>query len=180
VHREEEADDDIEFSGEGLEEEERPDVTSAFDRPPRELAKQPLAQQEWRRVVPRLREANWLLQVDRTALIVYCATYANWKSAQADIEDNGATFVTKKSGYIAQRPSVSIAQNALASLMKFWTNFGMTPAARAKVRAALPKNPGTEGDDPMPPKDQTSDINTHDDDRFEQALSPLLVTGGAK
>lgn len=113
-------------------------VASSFDVPPSEIQDDKIAMNEWSRVVPALRRRKSILRLDRSALIAYCKTYSAWCAAEARIKLRGATAMTR-TGYMMASPDVSISQNAVSAMMKFWIHFGMTPAARARIRAEQPK-----------------------------------------
>jgi P27 family predicted phage terminase small subunit len=142
------------------------DVAAAFDRPPSELKGDKEACAEWSRVVPSLRRRRSIIRLDRAALIAYCRTYSSWMKAEADLRQRGATMTTR-TGYIASTPYFNIAATLKDSLLKFWTQFGMTTAARAKIREEAPR-----------PMDEPIDdaIADEDDQRFEG----LFLAKGAK
>lgn len=92
------------------------------------------ARAEWRRVVPELKALGLFTVVDRAALEAYCECYATWRTAQDVLEREGLTFIAGQ-GYIAQRPEVAIANNALKLMRAFMSDFGMTPSSRTRVKA---------------------------------------------
>lgn len=106
-----------------------PDPKEASGYCPRHLS--PIAKKEWRRVTPELMLLGLFTVVDSAALEAYCECYATWREAKSALRENGLTWVHK--GYIAQRPEVSIANNALKLMKSFLVEFGMTPSARTKV-----------------------------------------------
>jgi P27 family predicted phage terminase small subunit len=132
-------------------------VAAPFDAPPVELKGNKEARAEWARIVPSLRRRRSIIRVDRSALIAYCRTYASWMQAEADLATHGPT-ITTRTGYVAQSPYFQIAATLKDSLLKFWTQFGMTTAARAKIREEAPR-----------PMDEPVDdaIADEDDERFE-------------
>ena len=64
--------------------------------------------------------------------------------AKAHIAEEGSTFETPN-GYQQQTPWVSIAQASLKTMLKFCTEFGMTPSSRSRIVAA--NAPESEVDD---------------------------------
>nr|WP_302696328.1 phage terminase small subunit P27 family [uncultured Ruminococcus sp.] len=70
--------------------------------------------------------------------------YADWVDAKAHIAAEGSTFETPN-GYQQQTPWVSIAQASLKTMLKFCTEFGLTPSSRSRIVAA--NAPESEADD---------------------------------
>jgi P27 family predicted phage terminase small subunit len=86
-----------------------------------------------------------LTEIDMAAFAGYCQAYARWKEAEEFLSKHGTIFKTP-SGYIQQVPQVSIARNYLQTMKDFCSEFGLTPAARTRIRADVVE---TETDDPM-------------------------------
>ena len=88
-----------------------------------------------------------LTMADLTAFAGYCQAYARWKEAEEFITQHGSIFKTP-SGYVQQVPQVSIAQQNLKIMQSFCSDFGLTPATRARIIAG---GNGTEdvSEDPM-------------------------------
>lgn len=93
------------------------------------------AKREWKRIAPELERLGLIALVDRAALAGYCQAYQRWYDAEKILADEGLTFVTEK-GYVGQRPEVAIANTAMKEMRAFLQEFGMTPAARTRVRSA--------------------------------------------
>ena len=107
----------------------------------------PEAKKEWKRLAPALEAMGVLTMADLTAFEGYCQAYARWKEAEAFITQHGSIFQTP-SGYVQQVPQVSIAQQNLKIMQSFCSEFGLTPATRARIIAG---GSGTEdvSEDPM-------------------------------
>lgn len=102
------------------------------------------AQAEWHRVAPELSKLGLLAKIDGSALAAYCAAYARWKLAEETLKVAGLTFNTQ-AGYVAQHPCVGMANKALAEMLRFGREFGLTPSSRGRM--ALPGE--AERHDPM-------------------------------
>ena len=89
-----------------------------------------------------------LTVADLTAFAGYCQAYARWREAEEFITQHGSIFRTP-SGYVQQVPQVSIAQQNLKIMQSFCSDFGLTPATRARIIAAGGSGDGIEADDPM-------------------------------
>lgn len=89
---------------------------------------------EWRRIMPVLDRMGLLTVVDRTALAFYCDAYSQFLAARKTLKAEGMSYKTE-SGYIVQRPEVSI-YHRLHQIVRNWTHeFGLTPSARGRMTA---------------------------------------------
>ena len=105
------------------------------------------AKKEWKRMGRMLEQAGLLTEMDMAAFAGYCQAYARWREAEEFITQHGSIFKTP-SGYVQQVPQVSIAQQNLKIMQSFCSDFGLTPATRARIIA---NGGGAEdgSDDPM-------------------------------
>ena len=107
------------------------------------------ARDEWKRVTRRLFNLGLVSQIDRAALAAYCMAWARWVTAEqtlaamaeADAEYNGL-LITNDSGALVSNPLVAQVARAAADVVKFSAEFGMTPSARSRVKAAPAKKKG--------------------------------------
>ena len=106
------------------------------------------AKKEWKRLAPSLEAMGVLTQADLTAFAGYCQAYARWKEAEEFISQHGSIFQTP-SGYVQQVPQVSIAQQNLKIMQSFCSEFGLTPATRARIIANGGGKDDSASDDPM-------------------------------
>jgi len=117
----------------------------------------PEAKKEWERLAPSLEAMGMLTMADLTAFEGYCQAYARWMEAEAFITKHGSIFRTP-SGYVQQVPQVSIARQNLKIMQSFCSDFGLTPATRARMIA---KGKRLRVKDRMPPE-ETSICPKHD------------------
>ena len=115
---------------------------SALPAPPEHLTSEALV--EWGRVSQELYELGLLSRIDRSALAAYCQSYSRWVDAERTVAKSGLLIKTSN-GNVIQNPAVGIANKALEMMHKFLSEFGMTPSARAKVRAEKPKKKEKKG-----------------------------------
>lgn len=108
----------------------------------------PEAKKEWNRLAPSLEAMGVLTLVDVQAFAGYCQAYARWKEAEEFITQHGSSFKTP-SGYVQQMPQVSIAQQNLKIMQSFCSEFGLTPATRARIIAAGGLQEASASEDPM-------------------------------
>lgn len=108
---------------------------------------EPEAKKEWRRLAKQMEAIGILTEVDMAAFAGYCQAYARWKEAEEFITQHG-TIVKTPSGYWQQVPQVSIAQQNLKIMQSFCSEFGLTPATRARIIAGGASEDGAS-EDPM-------------------------------
>lgn len=100
---------------------------------------------EWRRVVPELDRIGMLTRVDRAALAVYCSEWAKYVEAQRKVQEDGLVLLkhervaTGDGGELiiyvmpTKNPAVLIARDTAIQVRALAVEFGLTPAARAKI-----------------------------------------------
>lgn len=131
----------------------------------------PIGKAEWRAIVPELLKLGVLSKIDQKALGGYCASFERWVLAERDILKYGLTIEepvidtitgrqrtvdqtisdleNKKKTKIESRPlfrlkknpAISTANDAMKLMKSFLIEFGMTPAARARLRVEQPDPP---------------------------------------
>jgi P27 family predicted phage terminase small subunit len=90
--------------------------------PPPELRGDRPARDEWRRLVPLLRDAGLLTQVDRGALVGLCQQWSAYLGAHARLRTEGPTA-----------PALGLQDRALTHCLRLWAEFGLTPSSRTKL-----------------------------------------------
>jgi P27 family predicted phage terminase small subunit len=101
----------------------------------------------WKRIGPQLDKMGVLTVADESALELMCDAYAEFWEARTVIIAGGATYTTTtESGdtMYRARPEVSMAADAWRRVSAMLSQFGLTPAARTKVKSSE-----TETVDPM-------------------------------
>jgi len=91
-----------------------------------------VAKQEWKSIVPLLEQLGVLSKIDRSALEIYCSAYGRYRQAQQELEKTGYVLTTPN-GFKMKSPWVAIMNEALNQCKRFLIEFGLTPAARAKL-----------------------------------------------
>lgn len=91
------------------------------------------ARKEWRRIGHDLLDAGLMSKIDRAALASYCQCWARWVEAETQLKKHGP-IVKSPSGYPIQNPWLSIANKAMAQMLKVLPEFGMTPSSRSRIR----------------------------------------------
>lgn len=109
-------------------------------RKPRWLS--PEAKKEWDFIVPILEDMGVLGEADSHALAMYCTAYARWKEAERTLQKEGHAVETA-SGSLKAHPAWRVAQESFKQMSAMLKEFGLTPAARARLSVAG----GEDGDD---------------------------------
>jgi P27 family predicted phage terminase small subunit len=92
-----------------------------------------LARDKWQGLAETLADAGLLEELDRDGLASYCLCFADLWAAVEQIKKDGTTFTTD-SGYIMKHPAVTMKNDALRQMQSLAKEYGLTPAARARLR----------------------------------------------
>jgi P27 family predicted phage terminase small subunit len=98
---------------------------------------------EWKRTGRRLQSLGLMTEIDTSALAAYCQAWARWKEAEEMLNQFGA--VIKVGGSLQPSPYLSVANKAMAQMVKLLAEFGMTPSSRSRVTAVATE----KAEDPM-------------------------------
>lgn len=114
--------------------------------PPTELTDD--AKVEWGRVSEELYRLGLLTGIDRAALAAYCQAYGRWAQAERSLAEmakrdplTGGLLVKTTNGNAIQNPLVGVANKALADMVRYAVEFGMTPSARSRIETDKASNP---------------------------------------
>lgn len=98
------------------------------------------AKTEWRRVIAELTMLGVMTKLDRAALAAYCQAYGRWIQAERALarlaerdEASHGLLIKTSNGNVVQSPLVGAANRAMVIMLRAAAEFGMTPAARARV-----------------------------------------------
>lgn len=101
------------------------------------------ARAEWERVVPELQRLQLTKPVDAAGLTAYCLAWQRMVQAQAHVDEHGLLAETSQGMGVA--PWVRVLESASKDLRAWCAEFGLTPAAEAKV--GRPEGDSGQGDD---------------------------------
>ena len=100
------------------------------------------AKAEWARVAPMLYALRLLSELDLAALAAYCQAYATWKQAHEALGEmakhdpvSKGLMIKSKKGNLIQNPLLGIANTAAGNMVKYASDFGLTPSSRARIAA---------------------------------------------
>lgn len=110
------------------------------------------ATEEWNRLSAELHRLRLLTIVDTAAFAGYCAAYSRWRNAEEAFQTMARNdrvmrgLVIKKSGPnggAVENPLAYASRRAAQEMLRFASEFGFTPAARARIAAGLSAGPTT-------------------------------------
>jgi len=101
-----------------------------------------VAAAEWKSIVPELMQLGVLSKIDGKALAAYCHCYARWFQAERDVEKYGVIIeepillMGEATDYVRlkKNPACNVSESAMKGMKSFLVEFGMTPAARSRIR----------------------------------------------
>ena len=118
--------------------EPKPDL--ALPMPPAHLSDE--AKVEWGRVSEDLYRLGILTKIDRGPLAAYCQAYGRWVVAERVLvemakrdELTSGLMIRTLNGNAIQNPMVGVANKAMADMVRYGAEFGLTPSARSRVHA---------------------------------------------
>jgi P27 family predicted phage terminase small subunit len=129
-----------------------PEAPKGHPIPPNELKGEALA--EWRRMVTRLELMKTLSVVDDAVLARYCQLHARADRLERQVAALPSAFYVDHLGNEKVHPAFSQLRSYDQAIRGYLVEFGMTPAARSRVRlppAADPVDPFKEFDEPHEP-----------------------------
>jgi P27 family predicted phage terminase small subunit len=98
------------------------------------------AADEWWRTAPELHRLGLLTRIDVPALAAYCHAFGQWRMAaeslakmQANDPIMNGMIIKTKYGDAAMNPLVSIARKHAGDVIRYASEFGLTPVARTRL-----------------------------------------------
>ena len=98
---------------------------------------------EWDRIVTELYRLRLLTVVDIQPLAAYCQAYKRWRMAEEALERMGekdlmthGLILKGRSGNAVENPLAITAHKAAMAMVRYASEFGLTPAARSRISAA--------------------------------------------
>jgi len=92
------------------------------------------AKKEWERLAPILHNMGLLTELDYTAFEAYCQSYSNYRQASEQLDKQGL-ILTGRHGQTVKNPLNSIVNIYQQIMLKYLSEFGLTPSSRSKVTA---------------------------------------------
>jgi P27 family predicted phage terminase small subunit len=100
------------------------------------------ARAEWERVSPELHRLGLLTVLDVATLCAYTASFSRWRAAEIALLEIGAKdpvthglLIKDADGNARVNPLTRVARDAADAMIKFASELGCTPVARARIAA---------------------------------------------
>ena len=91
-----------------------------------------LAKKEWERIAPELHHLGLLTALDVGPFAAYCQSFARCVTVE---------LALRRVGDSVHGPLVGVAHRAAAAMMRFGSEFGLTPASRARLPNVASERP---------------------------------------
>ena len=108
-----------------------------------------IAADEWWRIAPELHRMGLLSMADIPALAAYCSLYEHWYQATHALKRMAnknpalyAIMIKSRTGDPMTNPLFYAAHKAANDLLRYASEFGFTPAARARIAAGIDQSLG--------------------------------------
>jgi P27 family predicted phage terminase small subunit len=134
--------------------EPRPTIPAQCPEPPTWLSD--YAKEEWRHVAPEAFQLHLLTVLDTACFSAYVESYARWRTAEEALALMAANdpvmhglIVRGKRGTAIENPLVYTSRQAARDMVRYASEFGMTPAARSRIAGGVdtgPRPPSKFGD----------------------------------
>jgi P27 family predicted phage terminase small subunit len=102
----------------------------------------PYAQDEWARIAEELYRLGCLTVVDVHALAAYCQAFGHWRTAEEALAKmrerdpiTAAIMLKTRNGNAMPNPLLVAANKAASDMIRYASEFGLTPAARSRIAA---------------------------------------------
>jgi P27 family predicted phage terminase small subunit len=95
------------------------------------------ARKEWNRITQQLYALGILAEIDRAALAMYCAAWADYLFASRMVDEEGEVITSEKGGKY-QNPWVGVKNTAMDRVLRISVEFGMTPSSRSRIKVEGP------------------------------------------
>jgi P27 family predicted phage terminase small subunit len=102
------------------------------------------AADEWWRTGPELHRLGLLTPIDVAAFAGYCDAFGRWRTAEEMLAKmaardtaTGALLVKSADGNARQNPLIRLSRNAASDMLRFASEFGLTPAARTHIATGI-------------------------------------------
>ena len=119
-------------------------IAKKCPEPPTYLSKYAIS--EWQRTAPELHRLGLLTILDEASFAAYCSAYGLWRMAEEQLAQEDLVAPGSERNTVVN-PLLKIATQAARDLIRFGSQFALTPSSRARTAPGLPPNqPSKFGD----------------------------------
>jgi P27 family predicted phage terminase small subunit len=104
-----------------------------------------VAKDEWEYTTKQLQDMGLLSLADRTALALYCECYSRYRNAADHVAKYGSVILSPNKKYPLVSPYETVMRKSLKDCHTWLIEFGLTPAARARMRVDVRDSGATSG-----------------------------------
>lgn len=97
----------------------------------------PEGQRLWKTLAPKLAELGLITEADGAAFEMLCVHYGVAVQAARQLREDGLT-TTDEDGLIRKHPLLQVLRESSTAFRMYAEQFGLTPAARARLRLPAP------------------------------------------
>lgn len=90
---------------------------------------------QWKRTAKLLANSRIITELDGAALAAYCQAWSRWIWAEKHLQKYGPVILSPDKKYPMHSPYLSIANKSMEQVLRFLTEFGMTPSSRSRISA---------------------------------------------
>lgn len=119
----------LKLAGSKHERKSEPEFSTALGFAPSVL--QGKALEVWDETVGELKTVGIGTRVEAHMLSAYCQAVADFSEAQKEIDRDGMTVATERG--MTKHPAYTIKTQAWGAMLKFGSQFGLSPASRGKI-----------------------------------------------
>lgn len=125
--------------------EPKPPKAQRLPQAPDIIRLDPIAFKQWKTVGRHLLAMKALHGADLSALEQYCVWYSHWYRAEELLQKSGKDILGngKDVGFY-QHPWLSVARRSSDQMLKFMTEFGLTPSSRSRIQLYQDASDGDE------------------------------------
>lgn len=105
-----------------------------------------IAREEWESVTTHLQSMGLLSTADRAAIELYCISYSRYRRAVENCQKYGDVILSPNKKVPMISPYATIQNQAFEQCRKLLLEFGLTPAARARMRVRDERKPKSKWD----------------------------------
>ena len=91
---------------------------------------------EWKRTAKKLHKLGLLTEIDGPQFALYCQAWGRWVEAEDALKKHGTISTDPATGRSRKSPYLMVANKAMEQMQRALSEFGMSPASRARVEAA--------------------------------------------
>ncbi len=107
------------------------------------------AKKYWKDIAPELEKVGLIGLIDTAAFAAHCDSMGRYEDVTRKLKELDDLIDETPNGYQVQSALFTVRNKLWDQVMKSATEFGMSPAARSRVKAETPQQPAMDGWDDL-------------------------------